>query len=592
MRKGSQPVEKETSTHWYHTIIFKTMIIFIITLIPIVMLFVHLFYDFRKETIERLSEATLATDKEIFENFYSKIEEVELHMYELNTSSKLTSLSDLWDYYDKAERGEKIAEIQRLLQGYTYIGWDITTLRIYLPQRDVCIHYSYWGDMNQEDYDIIDQYYEQSENWLINEEGVQLYFSDSMRKDDNRSISRMTITNYQLKELLDLFAKDEISSSIILVNGEVLNKTVQNETLVNAVLDYYEKHKEMQVEEEFEVQVGREKYFCSYVGDGGKRIEVLTCRAYDKILEKSNQNMWRLYGMTGVCIFMFCIYLAYMNRNIRRPVVVLNEAFRQMRGEDEAVLIKNISKDEFNNLYTGFNEMSLRLTKNIQENYLMTINLQRAQLKELQAQINPHFLYNTLFIIKSRIQTGNLEGAKKMTTMLSDYFRFMNRNRKDVIQLREELECVCTYMNIQAERFSNKLHFLMDVVPTEIQALPLPRLLLQPIVENACKYMIEQIEENGMIHVYFEQRGSKVCIIVESEGIEITQEKVDGMNERLQHLPKDNEITSTININKRIRLFYGEEYGLYYERAESGSLKAIVEVDGGKTNGEMESIGG
>ena len=112
-------------------------------------------------------------------------------------------------------------------------------------------------------------------------------------------------------------------------------------------------------------------------------------------------------------LVLFCFFL-YVRKYIKKPVLLLTNAFRTMKDGQEEVLIRAHSQDEFDVLYTGFNEMSMRLNKNIRDNYLMKIDLQREQLKQLQAQINPHFLYNTLLLIKIRIRRGDQAGAEKM----------------------------------------------------------------------------------------------------------------------------------------------------------------------------------
>ena len=161
-----------------------------------------------------------------------------------------------------------------------------------------------------------------------------------------------------------------------------------------------------------------------------------------------------------------------------------------------------------------------------------------------------------------------------------------------MIPLEEECGCISTYMNIQSERFSNRFEFELEPCPEDIRNLPVPRLLLQPLVENAVKYGMEKIEENGKVRMFFQRNESKVSVVVEETGIDITCEEVDEMNERIQNPPEDGEITSTVNTNRRIKLFYGEEYKLLYVRTEQGALQAIAELDGGKVYEQMESHGG
>ncbi len=580
---------------WYRSIVFKLMCISLFTLLPTVLLFGHLYRTFQKETIQSLSEAAYTRDSQIFDSFYGKIEEVEYNVLEMFSTTNLSLLSDMWDYYDSYERSEKIVKIQDRMQWYRFMEWFVSDLRIYLTQRDVCIHSNYWADMNQEDFDSVDDYFANPNKLIVDHGNVQMYIGDLSQgtvRSHIRSVSRMTISGYKFQELLDKLCDDGAAQAIILIEGRVLLNNIDNEEKLEKLLETYQASKEDSGSDTFEITAGREKFFCSRAGDYNHRIDVITCRSYDDVFEKTRESYHLIPVMILVnALVLFCFFL-YVRKYIKKPVLLLTNAFRTMKDGQEEVLIRAHSQDEFDVLYTGFNEMSMRLNKNIRDNYLMKIDLQREQLKQLQAQINPHFLYNTLLLIKIRIRRGDQAGAEKMAGLLSDYFRFMNRNKRDVIPLEEECGCISTYMNIQSERFSNRFEFELEPCPEDIRNLPVPRLLLQPLVENAVKYGMEKIEENGKVRMFFQRNESKVSVVVEETGIDITCEEVAEMNERIQNPPEDGEITSTVNTNRRIKLFYGEEYQLLYVRTEQGALQAIAELDGGKVYEQMESHGG
>lgn len=580
---------------WYRSIVFKLMCITLFTLLPTVLLFGYLYQTFQKETIKSLSEATYTRDSQIFDSFYSKIEEVENNVLEMFSTTNLSLLSDMWDYYEPYERTEKIVKIQDRMQWYRFMEWFVSDLRIYLTQRDVCIHSNYWADMNQEDFESVDKYYTNPNELLVDHGNVQMYIGDLSQgtiRSHIRSVCRMTISGYKFRELLDKLCEDGTAQAVILIKGQVLLTNVDSDEKTEKLLEAYDSPMEDNGGDIFEISVGKEKFFCSRAGDYNHRIDIITCRSYDDVFQKTRESYHLIPVMVLANALVLFFFFLYVRKYIKKPVSLLTNAFASMKGGQEEVLIEKHSRDEFDVLYTGFNEMSMRLNKNIRDNYLMKIDLQREQLKQLQAQINPHFLYNTLLLIKIRIKRGDQEGAEKMAGLLSDYFRFMNRNRRDVIPLEEEWGCVNTYMSIQSERFSNRFTFELAPCPEDIRNLPVPRLLLQPLVENAVKYGMEKIEENGIVRMYFRRQGAKVCVVVEELGVDISEREVDEMNARIQSPPEDGEITSTINTNRRIKLFYGEDYQLIYVRTEEGTLQAIAELDGGKVYEKMENHGG
>ena len=396
----------------------------------------------------------------------------------------------------------------------------------------------------------------------------------------------MSLSMYRFQKMFNALCQDKMAQAVILIDGAVFMENVQDEALLKRLLKEYEIHKE-EGNGIFQLK-DKEEYFCTFVGDGSHQINVICSRPYEKVFAKTKEGTYLVVAMIVVnCLLLLFVFL-YVRKYIKRPVNVLYQAFSHINDGNEGIWIEEQSGDEFEELYMGFNEMSRRLTANVRDNYLTKISLQREQLKQLQAQINPNFLYNTLLFIKIRIKRGDLEGAEKMTGLLSDYFRFINRNKRDVISLEEELRCICTYMEIQTERFSNRFSFVAEPCPEEMKKVPVPRLLLQPLVENAVKYGMERIEENGWVKVSFVRKENKILVFVEEAGMEISQEEIDELNQRIQNPDETSEITSTININRRIKLYYGEEYGLHYEKTENGVFRAIAELDGGKTDEKME----
>ncbi|WP_140397990.1 sensor histidine kinase [Lachnoclostridium sp. An169] len=584
----------EKKLPWYKTVAFKLMCILLLTLLMEITFFLKLYDNFQRDTISSVRETTFSRDQQIFENFYSKIEEAEFYAQDLYNEPALYLLSDMWEYYDVLERSEKIVDIQNRMQWYRFMEWFISDMEVYLLRNSLTIHYSYWAEMNEEDQQAIDAYFENPETLTVDHGNVRIYignFSQGTGRDQVRAICRMTISGYKFQELLQQLSNDDMAQAAILIDGEVLMENVRDEETLRQMLEYYREGKEEERGGTFQVTGKNGEYFCSYIGDYGHRIDVLTCRSYNAVFQDIKESFYLVPLILTVNLAVFLLFLLYVRRYIRRPVQVLCSAFDKIKDGDEAVTVEASTRDEFAHLYTGFNEMSKRLSQNIRENYLAQIDLQREQLKQLQAQINPHFLYNTLLFIKIRIKRGDNEGAEHMAGLLSDYFRFMNRNRRDVIPLEEELACICTYMSIQGARFANRFQFRVEPCPEEMKKLPVPRLLLQPLVENAVKYGVERIEENGEISLYFERDKEKFSVIIEESGIEINQAEIDEMNLRVQSPPEEAEITSTININRRIKLFYGENYCLRYEKTEKGAIRTIAELNGGKTYEQMESSG-
>lgn len=585
--------KKTKGIPWYKTIIFKLAVILLITLLPSIVLFFNLYRTFQKETMKNVIETTFSRDKQIFFDFYSQIEDMEVYALDLNNHADLLLLSDMWTDYSMEKRSQKIGEIQEYLQWYRIMQWYVLDIRIYLLRNNICIGSNYWTEMKEEDYKIVDTYFASPQTLQMTNGGVNLFvmnsFSEDLRKN-SRFLYQMKISGYNFQRLMNQISSDHMAECAVLINGEILMENVKDSELLKLMLDEYDQFKEDQQEKTFEIKKKNERYFCSSVSGGDHRIDILTCRSYEDIFGDSRKMIFTIPILVGANLFVIILFLFYVARFVRKPIMILNSAFSRMKNGEEQVEIREQSGSEFQDVYKGFNDMSRKLTENIQQNYLSQISLQREQLKHLQAQINPHFLYNTLLFIKIRIRKRDIEGASRLAGLLSDYFRFMNRNRKDVIPLIEEMGCIITYMNIQMERFSNRFSFHVDDCPRDIENLSVPRLLLQPLVENAVKYGVERVEENGKIRVFFRKEQEKILFIIQESGVLIEIEDVQKMNDRIQNPPENIEITSTININQRIKLFYGEECELRFERTQEGDLLTVAELKRRRKDEEMEGI--
>ena len=193
----------------------------------------------------------------------------------------------------------------------------------------------------------------------------------------------------------------------------------------------------------------------------------------------------------------------------------------------------------------------------------------QAEIDALQSQINPHFLYNTLDAIRGQALIDDSPVIADMTEALSILFRYSISRTGNLVTLREEVRCIEKYLMIQQFRFSGKFQYVRDVDPNLLSCL-IPRLTLQPIVENAIYHGLETCPEGGIITLSLEQSGGYLVIRVSDNGIGMTESQLLAINEKLRvstlvSVPLSSKKGSSIalgNVNRRIRLTFGDEYGL------------------------------
>lgn len=217
------------------------------------------------------------------------------------------------------------------------------------------------------------------------------------------------------------------------------------------------------------------------------------------------------------------------------------------------------------------------ITKKVQEimntDKLVNATKKQAQYLALQNQINPHFLYNTLEGIRGETLNAGLENVSKMTEALATFFRYTISNVENLVTLEDELTNVNNYYIIQRYRFGERLSLSVEYDAeneTEIMSCKLPKLTLQPIVENAIYHGIERKIGNGKVRIKIETTASRLIITISDNGIGMTEERLREIDDKLSrtmldYIKPDSEThggIAVVNVNNRIKLLFGEEYGI------------------------------
>ncbi|SEK59924.1 MULTISPECIES: sensor histidine kinase [unclassified Butyrivibrio] len=194
--------------------------------------------------------------------------------------------------------------------------------------------------------------------------------------------------------------------------------------------------------------------------------------------------------------------------------------------------------------------------------------LRKAEFELLQAQINPHFLYNTLDAIVWSAEAGNQKQVVSMVGSLSDFFRSSLNKGKEIVTIREDLQHVRSYLEIQQIRYQDILSYEIDV-PETIYDYVIPKITIQPVVENALYHGIKNRRGGGKIIVTGGDLGEFIQITVKDDGMGISDERLVSIRENLKSdKPEDNTIYGLYNINERIRLSFGDEYGVGIDSTE------------------------
>ncbi|WP_158301550.1 sensor histidine kinase [Paenibacillus mesophilus] len=286
-----------------------------------------------------------------------------------------------------------------------------------------------------------------------------------------------------------------------------------------------------------------------------------------------------IWLVTAVSLLFAGLFSYWNYRLIHKPLIRLVHAFRKMEKGDLQVRLEHRHEDEFRYLYDQFNATTARLNTLISEVYEQKIRSQRSELKQLQSQINPHFLYNSFFVLYRMAQRHDHDNVARFTEHLGHYFRFITRSDADEVTLEEEYEHMKAYTEIQRTRFSRSVETDIMPLPDRAKDVEVPRLILQPLVENAFHHALEHKQKGGLLCVRFQEETGELLIEVEDNGSRIDPEQIERLNGLLRRSGTDMELTTGVfNVHRRLRIKFGDNAGLCFALGEKGGLLVRMRI--------------
>lgn len=277
-----------------------------------------------------------------------------------------------------------------------------------------------------------------------------------------------------------------------------------------------------------------------------------------------NMIRFSLLGM-GIVLILVIILSYYIPRSITMPITRISRVTDQVAKGNLSVRAAAESGAEARMLSDSLNAMIDKINELLDQVTTEQIRLRKAEFELLQAQINPHFLYNTLDTIVWLAEAGDQKRVVSMVGNLSDFFRTSLNQGKDIISIREELAHVRSYLEIQQVRYQDILRYEITV-PEDLYEYKIPKITIQPLVENALYHGIKNKREQGTITVSGKRNENGFVLYVRDNGIGMTQERLKEVRAGIQKLSyTGKEIYGLYNVNERIRLNFGETYGISIE---------------------------
>ena len=286
----------------------------------------------------------------------------------------------------------------------------------------------------------------------------------------------------------------------------------------------------------------------------------------------------------NICVVVFIamiflvFYISYITtRKMVRPLSKLSKQMKKVEnGVFEGVEITDVGgENEITSLAVDFNVMVKQIETLIQENYLKKMLLQESELKLLQSQINPHFLYNTLESINWMAKGGRTKEISVMVQALSKLFRSTVNNKEFVITVREELELLNNYITIQQIRFEERLEVYIDV-DGEFTEYKIPKFILQPLVENSIKYALERYSTTCVIKIYAKKTENGMKLYIEDNGPGIEEAQLERIR---NNKPVESKSGIALkNIRRRMEIMYHSEDAMELVSEEGKGTTIILSI--------------
>ena len=281
------------------------------------------------------------------------------------------------------------------------------------------------------------------------------------------------------------------------------------------------------------------------------------------IAKEEKNSKLLLFILLILIILTFIIFYIF----ICKPIKIIEDCIRKLKIKKDVIDTNN-----FLDIIDNLNDILANHEEQLLKEHTIEILNQKIHFSELQSQINPHFLYNTLESIRGQAIEDKNYTISNMTESLAKYFRYSISNSNDIVRLKDELQNIVNYIEIQKYRFEDKIFFelILDEDDDKLLNSSIPKLTLQPIVENAIYHGLETKEGNGQLTIRIEKTQERIIIIITDNGVGMDcntlnklNKKIKGYEKRLikEECNRGNGI-AMINVNSRLKLLFGKEYGI------------------------------
>ena len=575
-----------TGVKWNKSIFSKLATPFLLALILIYILGASIYSGGRVAIREEISKSMTSQVIYYMDNFEKDIERAGILLYALINDDDLNRLASAFESMNIAESTASINRVRQKLKSVKDSNIYIKDTRVHVLSLDKTISaVNSLGEIQIDEYNELKKLHSTSKSRIIYWQDRlffcylhPVYSDNSSRKPLYMFV--MELDDNELNNALEQFKNYEDGGALLFsLHSEYTAESGGSDAKTIADMRRLTLEK-IKVKDTgtFMTEVNAKQYIAIYTKTEYFDMALVKYVPVDEFYKPLVKYQTWFIIFSAALIIIIIFYSFSTLKVIQRPLANLVGSFKKVENGDLNVKVRYKRDDEFGYLYKSFNTMVEKLNVLIEQVYKQKIMAQHAELKQLQLQIKPHFLYNSLFSLKSMLIKGDYENAEQFIDRLGNYFKFVTRNSADEIMLEKEVEYARIYTQIQETRFRNRIRVEFDELSENCKSFVVPRLIIQPMIENAFKHGLKDKLCDGLIRVGFCESPDKLCIYVEDNGNGMDESELEKLLRNLRDERDDIESTGIINIHRRIRMKYGSESGLSISHGEMGGLRAEIKI--------------
>ena len=583
------------------------IIIFVAILVPTVTVSAIMYKKSENAITGQASRIVTNSMDFVISNIDSSLKAINEMSNTILTDNRLTSIIDLEGSFIHGDREQKYSELRDLLSSFsnriksTYMLDGIDSYYLYIADQRTIIDSktTYFENVKEDNIDFLRGLKDNRniDTWFVSspfEENIlgfsqsrlvgdKLITYDKVLKDDEGKTKAVLAINVDSNFISDKFNQIQTGTSgdIIAMDKDGNLVSYSDKNMIGLKTDEYKAINTKitglgKNSGSFFYKTANTNDFIIY------SISEYTGWRYTVIIPAS-QVLGQILEMQNFLVIMISVTILFvfgitylLSLIFYKPLEKIVSAMQKIENRNLDVRIDDNRGDEYHKVYKGFNDMVTELKRLINDLVNEKLLKKEADIKLLQAQINPHFLYNTLESIHSIAKIKKVDEIARMVSALSKFFRISLSGGKDLVTLKDAIDLALNYLTIQNIRFNGKISYNINV-PDELTGCIVPKLILQPVVENSIYHGIEKRKGDGLLTISAQTRNNELQLVVEDNGVGIPEKELFDLRKSIEiDNFEDSKNFALKNLNRQIKLKYGSDYGVNIDSIEgTGTVVSI-----------------